>query len=536
MNDTDRIQKCLFIFLCYNFTKNIDPNSFVGYVFASILKTKKDNSSRDKYMIYPHTRQKGEKTKKEKQWNFADHSKGGNEECDTDPCEECDERPRKKNENLSSQYPLNMNRRHPEITGDQRMKNGGGEKKRRWGEEVMDMERERKYVHQYVHHHQKKVEEQNTVVQQSPKLNVERNDTSDAANVAKELSSNRFLVQLWHENNSDNITTSVNYRRFVDKIEEEDEDNLSVSDEDSEDEHKKEQAPETEITHSASDNSVHDSKLDKKKVYQKSAKMNSTSNNIANGSRTRQHSKSHHHNRSHNSRRPLPEDDMGEGPASMIIMSQHHMMSNNGGDEDNNRIDSHDEQQLYSLQSHYGQNNMNNPSHKQDNERSRHHRHGGHKHRSNSHAHGERKHMSRRNQSSDNNISDPEKNLLIAANNTNNNQIDNNDDSNYKPNNNGVFSSKSIKQSNRHSSNANNNSLLQTQYQHPPSHLINKSSKPTTMAELNAKRSKYQLRYIGGQMIGFVLVTSATCHNYVTTNYPRYSLFYLVIFFGISFS
>ena len=68
------------------------------------------------------------------------------------------------------------------------------------------------------------------------KLNVEKHDTSDAANVAKELSSNRFLVQLWHENNSDNITTSVNYRRFVDKIEEEDEDNLSLSDEDSEEE------------------------------------------------------------------------------------------------------------------------------------------------------------------------------------------------------------------------------------------------------------------------------------------------------------
>ena len=130
--------------------------------------------------------------------------------------------------------------RHHGITGDQRMKNGGGERKRRWGEEVMDMERERKYNHQYVHHHQKKVEEQNTVAQQSPKLNVEKNEISDVANVAKELASNRFLVQLWHENNSDNITTSVNYRRFVDKIEEEDEDNLSVSDEDSEEERKKE--------------------------------------------------------------------------------------------------------------------------------------------------------------------------------------------------------------------------------------------------------------------------------------------------------
>ena len=448
-------------------------------------------------MNYPNTRQKGEKTKKEKQWNFTDHSKGGNEECDTNPCEECDERPRKKNGNLNRHYPLNMNRRHPEITGDQRMKNGGGEKKRRWGEEVMDMERERKYNHQYVHHHQKKVEEQNTVVQQSPKLNVEKHDTSDAANVAKELSSNRFLVQLWHENNSDNITTSVNYRRFVDKIEEEDEDNLSLSDEDSEEEGKKEHAPETEITHSASENSANESKLDKKKICRKSAKMNSNSNNIANGSRPRQHTKSHHHNRSHNSRRPLPEDDMGEGPTSMIIMSQHHMISNNDGDEENSRMDpQYDEQQLYSLQS-YTQNT------KHDNERSRHHRHGGHKHRSNSHAHGERKHVSRKNQSSDNNISDPEKNLLIASNNTNSNPNDNNDDINYKPHNNGVFSSSQLKQAKRNlnNSNANNNSLLHTQYQHPPSHVINKSSKPTTMAELNAKRSKYQLIYIGGQMI-----------------------------------
>ena len=395
-----------------------------------------------------------------------------------------------------------MNRRHPEITGDQRMKNGGGEKKRRWGEEVMDMEKERKFVHQYVHH-QRKVEEQNrTVVQQSPKLNVEKNDTSDAANVAKELSSNRFLVQLWHENNSDNITTSVNYRRFVDKIEEEDEDNLSLSDEDSEEEGNKEHALETEITHSASENSVNESKLDKKKYYQKSAKMNSNSNNIANGSRSRQHSKAHHHNRSHNVRRTLPEDDMGEGPASMIIMSQHHMMPNNDGVEENTIMDPHDEQQLYSLQSHYGHNNINNSNGKYNNERSRHHRRGGHKHRSNSHAHGERKHVSQRNQSSDNNNSDPDKNLIIASNSNNNNNIDNNDDSNYKPNNNGVFSSKNIKQANRHlnSSNA-NNSLLHTQYQHPPSHLINKSSKPTTMAELNAKKSKYQLIYIGGHII-----------------------------------
>ena len=452
-------------------------------------------------MIYPNTRQKREKHKK--QSNFADHSKGGNEECDTNPCEECDERPRKKNENLSSHYPLNMNRRHPEITGDQRMKNGGGEKKRRWGEEVMDMERERKYVH----HHQKKVEEQNTVVQQSPKLNVEKNETSDVANVAKELSSNRFLVQLWHENNSDNITTSVNYRRFVDKIEEEDEDNLSVSDEDSEEEQKKEHAPETEITHSESENSVNESKVDKKKVCKKSAKMNSTSNNIVNGSRPRHHSKSHHHSRSHNSRRPLPEDDMGEGPTSMIIMSQHHMMSNNDGDEDNNRIDPYDEQQLYSLQSHYGHSNINDPNHKQDNERSRHHRHGGHKHRSNSHAHGERKHVSRRNQSSDNNISDPEKNLLIASNNVNTHQNDNNDENNYKPNNNGVFSSKSIKQANRHI-NGNIVQVLPTQYQHPPSQLMTKSSKPTTMAELNAKRSKYQLIYDRGQIICSLLVAS----------------------------
>ena len=108
--------------------------------------------------------------------------------------------------------------------------------------------------------------------------------------------------------------------------------------------------------------------------------------------------------------------------------------------------------------------------------------------------------MSRRNQSSDNNISDPEKNLLIASNNVNTHQNDNNDENNYKPNNNGVFSSKSIKQANRHINN-NNVQVLPTQYQHPPSQLITKSSKPTTMAELNAKRSKYQLIYIGGQMI-----------------------------------
>ena len=111
--------------------------------------------------------------------------------------------------------------------------------------------------------------------------------------------------------------------------------------------------------------------------------------------------------------------------------------------------------------------------------------------------------MSRRNQSSDNNISDPEKNLLIASNSTNGNPNDNNDDINYKPHNNGVFSSSQLKQAKRNlnHSNANNNSLLHTQYQHPPSQMINKSSKPTTMAELNAKRSKYQLIYIGGQMI-----------------------------------
>ena len=162
---------------------------------------------------------------------------------------------------------------------------------------------------------------------------------------------------------------------------------------------------------------------------------------------------------------------------------------------------------LTSLQSHYGHNNTNDPHHKQDNERSRHHRHGGHKHRSNSHAHGERKHVSRRHQSSDNNISDPEKNLLIASNNVNNHQIDNNDEINYKPNNNGVFSSKNIKQANRHI-NSNNVQVLPTQYQHSPSQLITKSSKPTTMAELNAKRSKYQLIYDRGQMTFSLLVAS----------------------------
>ena len=439
------------------------------------IKLNKDNSSRDNYLKH-HTRQKGEKIKKVKQWRFADHYKGDNEEFDTNACEECDERPRKKNENLSGYYPLNMNRRHPEITGDQRMKNGG-EKKRRWGE-VMDIEKGRKYVHQY---HQKKVEEQNTVVQQSPKLNVERNATS-ASSVAKELSSNRFLVQLWHEDNSDNINTSVNYRRFVDKIEEEDEDNISVSDEYSE-EGKRDHAPETEITHSASDKSFSEPNLDITRLYQSSTKMTS---NIMNGSRNRHHSKTHLHGRSHNTRRPMHEDDTGEGPASMIIMSQHHMMSNNNGDEDHGRIDTHDEQQLYSLQSHYGQNNGNN---KHDG-RSNHHRHGGHKHRSNSHAHGERKHVSRRNHSSDNNISDPEKNLVAVSNSVNNN-IDNNNDGNYKPSSNGVFSSKNIKQTSRSTNNNANNSLhFQHQNQPPPQNY--KLSKPTTMAELNAKRSKCQ--------------------------------------------
>ena len=62
-------------------------------------------------MIYPNTRQREEK----KQQNSADHSKGGNEECDTNPCEECDERPRKKNENLSSHYPFNMNRCYVDV-------------------------------------------------------------------------------------------------------------------------------------------------------------------------------------------------------------------------------------------------------------------------------------------------------------------------------------------------------------------------------------------------------------------------------------
>ena len=356
-----------------------------------------------------------------------------------------------------------MNRRHHELTGDQRMKNG--EEKKRWGD-VMDIEKGRKYVHQY---HQKKVEEKNTVVKQAPKSNVERSDTTSA--VAKELSSNRFLVQLWHGDNSDSINTHVNYRRFVDKIVEEEEEN--ISDECSEN-GKGEHAPETEITHSNSENSISNPNIEKR-LYQTSTKMATTSGNVINGSRAHHHSKTHHHSHSHNTRRPPHDDDVGQGPTSMIIMSQHHVTSNHG-DEDVSKPSQHDEQQLYSLQSHYGHNNNKHDGHN-------HHRHGGHKHRSNSHAHGERKHIGKRNHSSDNNVSDPEKNLVGVFNNGNNSTTD----GNYKTT--GVFSSKSIKQGSRlNTSNNVNNSVYPQQQQ--PAQPTYKSSKPTTMAELNAKRSK----------------------------------------------
>ena len=371
-----------------------------------------------------------------------------------------------------------MSRRHPEIeTGDQRMKNGGEEKKRRWGENVMDTRKETKYVHQY---QQKKVEvhPKTVVSHHSAKFNVESSDTT--ATVSKELSSNRFLVQFYHDDNSENIKPSANYRRLVDKIEEEDEDNISVSDECSE-AVQRSSDNELDITHSSSHKFSYESNLDTKRLYQSSTKMASMSSNVMNQSRSRHHSKTHHHNRSHNSRRPPNDDGTGDGPASMIIMSQHNMMSNNNGDDDNIRNNTQDEQQLYSLQSHYGHNENNTSKH--DSRGNNHHRHGGHKHRSNSHAHGERKHINRKNTSSDNNhSSDPEKHLVAGSESANHPNDASSNENNYKASGNGVFSSKNIKQSNRHLS---GNNYPQHQLQQ-----TYKSSKPTTMAELNAKRSK----------------------------------------------
>ena len=388
-----------------------------------------------------------------------------------------------------------MNRRHPEITDDRRMKCGGEEKIRRG--EVLDTERGRKYAQQ------KKVDELKTVVEQSPKLNVEISDKS--APVSKELSSHRFLVQLWQDDpNHDNISSSVNYRRFVDKIEEEDEDAISISDIDIRSEKKRYHAQQTEISYSNSENSFFDdTHIDTKKLYKASTKMASTTNNAMNGSRSRHHSKTHH---SRNSRRPGFDDDMKDGPTSMIIMNQHHMTSNNNGVEDSNRTDQHNEQHLYSLQPNYGQNSNN----RHDGRGNNHHRHGGHKHRSNSHVNGERKQVNKRNHSSDNNISDPEKHLMVSSN-SGNNSNDNSNSSNYKPSNNGVFSSKSIKQANRHMNTNNVNDNAHPQ--HPISSSKHtqqtyKSSKPTTMAELNAKRSKYQLMYVRGQMICSLLAVS----------------------------
>ena len=351
-----------------------------------------------------------------------------------------------------------------------------GEGKRRWGA-VMDIEKGRKYVH---HYRQKKVEEHNAVIKQSAKSNHQKNDTST---VAKELSSNRFLVQLWHgdsQNNINNSAVNYDYRRFAhpqERIIEEEED-IFVSDECS-DEEKGDHGPETELTYSNSDNSLGNHNIEKS-LYKSSTKMDSSSNNVTNISRAHPHSKTHHHSHNHNSRRSHVDDETIQGPTSMITVSQHHLPPN---DEENaHRTREQDEQQLYSLQSHYG--------HGSNNDGHSHRRHGGHKHRSNSHVHGERKHIRKNNYSENSaNISDPERNVVGVANSAANNN--NNIDVNYKASNNinGVFSLNGNKQGNHHQTNTSGNNSFH-HHQQPPQATTYKSSKPTTMAELNAKRSK----------------------------------------------
>ena len=144
-------------------------------------------------------------------------------------------------------------RHHEKITGDQRMKDGD-EKTRWWEGEEMDIEKGRKYVHHY--HQQKKVENRNgaAVLQHASKLNdqnivdtsavsklTDRKNIDHTSTVAEELSSKRFLVQLWHGDNagSENINKTnpllnYNYHKFENPQEsivevEEEEKNLSFA-------------------------------------------------------------------------------------------------------------------------------------------------------------------------------------------------------------------------------------------------------------------------------------------------------------------